>query len=173
MVQVEGPGWVPTEAYYRCRYSVLRQPLGFERGAEVLADDIAAVHAYVKDENNDIVCVGRSHLIPEESNGSQSDFPGGGGPKTPAFSPLSGQENRPAIQIRQMGTLLTARRKGLAAKVLAALETESKNVFSAKIGLLQAREQAIPFYEAADWTVIDQPYSIPNVGAHRSMMKLL
>lgn len=173
MVQVEGPGWVPTEAYYQCRFEVLRQPLGFERGAERLDDDIDAVHAYVKGEKNVIICVGRAHLIPEDSDGSQSDFPGGDGPKTPAFSPLMEQKYRPAIQIRQMGTLLTSRRNGLAAKVLTALETESKNVFSAKIGLLQAREQAIPFYEAAGWIVIDQPYSIPNVGAHRSMMKLL
>ena len=173
MVQVEGPGWAPTEAYYQCRFVVLRQPLGFERGAERLVDDIDAVHAYVKDENNNIVCVGRSHLIPEESDGSQSDFPGESGPKTPAFSPLSDQENRPAIQIRQMGTLQTSRRMGLAAKVLEALEYESKIAFSAKIGLLQARKEAIPFYQAAGWALIDEPYSIPNVGPHRSMMKVL
>ena len=173
MVQVRGPGWTPSDMYYQCRYTVLRKPLGFDRGAELLADDADAIHAYVEDSDEAIVCVGRAHLIPEDSDGSQSDFPGGSGPKTPSFGPLSNQENRPAIQIRQMGTLFSSRRNGLAAKVLSALETESKNVFSAKIGLLQAREQAIPFYEAAGWTVIDQPYSIPNVGPHRSMMKLL
>jgi hypothetical protein len=62
---------------------------------------------------------------------------------------------------------------GLAAKVLHTLEEKAKEVFSAKIGLLQAREEAIQFYESAGWTVIDQPYSIPNVGLHRSMMKIL
>jgi GNAT superfamily N-acetyltransferase len=72
-----------------------------------------------------------------------------------------------------MGTLPTSRRRGLAAKVLEALEKETRDTFSAKIGLLQAREEAIPFYQAAGWTVIDQPYSIPNVGLHRSMMKVL
>jgi GNAT superfamily N-acetyltransferase len=173
MVHVKGPGWMPSEAYYQCRYATLRQPLGFERGAELLEDDSDAIHAYVKDEHEDIVCVGRAHLIPEESDGSQSDFPGANGPKTPAFSPLLEPGNRPAIQIRQMGTLRTSRRRGLAAKVLEALEKNTKETFSAKIGLLQAREEAIPFYQAAGWTVIDQPYSIPNVGLHRSMMKVL
>jgi len=173
MVQVRGPGWTPSDAYYRCRYAVLREPLGFGRGAELLADDTEAIHAYVEDMDETIVCVGRAHLISEESDGSQSDFPGGSGPKTPAFGPLLKQDNRPAIQIRQMGTLTSSRRNGLAAKVLTALEAECKIIFSAKIGLLQARMQAIPFYEAAGWVVIDQPYSIPNVGPHRSMMKFL
>ena len=173
MVHVKGPGWSPSDAYYQCRYAVLRQPLGFERGAELLADDSEAIHAYMKDEHENIVCVGRAHLLPKESDGSQSDFPGGSGPKTPAFSPLLERENRPAIQIRQMGTIRTSRRMGLAAKVLEALEKESKMAFSAKIGLLQAREAAVPFYQAAGWSIIDQPYSIPNVGLHRSMMKVL
>ena len=173
MVQVRGPGWMPSEAYYQCRYTVLRQPLGFNRGAELLPDDSDAIHAYLKDEHGEIVCVGRAHLISNESDGSQSDFPGASGPKTPAFSPLMEHENRPAIQIRQMGTLQTSRRMGLAAKVLEALEKETKEIFSAKTGLLQAREEAIPFYQSAGWTVIDQPYSIPNVGQHRSMMKIL
>ena len=173
MVQARGPGWLPSEAYYQCRFAVLRQPLGFARGAERLADDVEAIHAYVEDEHEAIVCVGRAHLIGDESDGSQSDFPGASGPKTPAFSPLSEDKNRPAIQIRQMGTLQTFRRMGLAAKVLHTLEEKAKEVFSAKIGLLQAREEAIQFYESAGWTVIDQPYSIPNVGLHRSMMKIL
>ena len=38
MLHLAGPEWEPIEAYYDCRYAVLRQPLGFERGAEVLND---------------------------------------------------------------------------------------------------------------------------------------
>lgn len=173
MVKLQGPGWVPTEAYYQCRYAILRQPLGFDRGAEVLADDSDAIHAYVEDVHGKVVCLGRAHLIPHDSDGSQSDFPGASGPKTPAFSPLLDHGNRPAIQIRQMGTIQTSRRKGFAALVLEALEVEAKTAFNAKIGLLQARDEAIPFYQAAGWVIIDRPYSIPNVGAHRSMMKVL
>ena len=50
MLHVTGPGWLPTEAYYQCRFEILRRPLGFQRGAEILSDDIDAVHAYVEHE---------------------------------------------------------------------------------------------------------------------------
>lgn len=169
MLHVAGPDWTPTEAYYGCRYEILRKPLGFDQGAEILQDDVEALHAYVEVEGT-IVAVGRSHLIPGTSDGSQSDFPGQPGPKTPPFSGLN-SINRPAIQIRQMGTLDTFRRRGFAADVLNALEIASRQQFGAKCGFLQAREIAIPFYESQGWKLIDEPYSIPNVGLHRSMMK--
>jgi len=70
-----------------------------------------------------------------------------------------------------MGTLDAFRRQGLAAKLLAALEESSKRQFGAVCGFLQAREIAIPFYESQGWVLTDEPYSIPNVGPHRSMMK--
>jgi predicted GNAT family N-acyltransferase len=57
--------------------------------------------------------------------------------------------------------------------VLNALEQASITHFSAKIGLLQAREAAIPFYQSQGWVVIDEPYTIDKIGPHRSMMKRL
>ena len=169
MLHLLGPDWEPSVAYYDCRYAVLRQPLGFERGAEILDDDSEAIHAYIEIDRR-IVAVGRSHLIPPTSNGSQSDFPGQTGPKTPPFSTLHAN-NRPAIQIRQMGTLDTHRRQGFAAHLLQALEKASVQQFDAVCGFLQAREVAIPFYQSQGWEVVDEPYSIPDVGPHRSMMK--
>ena len=169
MLHVTGPNWEPSPAYYNCRYQILRRPLGFERGAEILADDVHALHAYVEIDGT-IVAVGRSHLIPESSDGAQSDFPGEDGPKTPPFSYLD-DDHRPAIQIRQMGTLDAHRRNGFAATILNSLEQGSKEQFGAVCGFLQAREVAIPFYESQGWQVIDDPYSIPNVGLHRSMIK--
>ena len=169
MLHVTGPNWEPSPAYYNCRYQILRRPLGFERGAEILDDDVHALHAYVEIDGT-IVAVGRSHLIPESSDGAQSDFPGEDGPKTPPFSYLD-DDHRPAIQIRQMGTLDAHRRNGFAATILNSLEQGSKEQFGAVCGFLQAREVAIPFYESQGWQVIDDPYSIPNVGPHRSMMK--
>ena len=117
-----------------------------------------------------IVAVGRSHLISEMSDGAQSDFPGQTGPKTPPFSKLDA-DHRPAIQIRQMGTIDAYRRQGFAAEILRALEEASRDTFGAICGFLQAREVAIPFYQSQGWMLIDEPYSIPNVGPHRSMMK--
>ena len=167
---VKGPFWTPDSKYYDCRYAVLRQPLGFPRGAEILEDDNQAIHAWVEDSGK-VVAVGRAHLIPKESDGSQADHAGPGAAHCPAFGPLVSGGPRPAIQIRQMGTLNSHRRKGYAAKVLSQLEKSSVELLSASVGFLQAREIAIPFYQSQGWEIIDDPYEIVGIGPHRSMMK--
>ena len=172
MVTISLPGTLPSLAYYDCRYAVLREPLGFERGAEILHDDVKAIHAWVERDNK-VVAVGRVHLIPDDVDGSGVDHAGPEAAKIPGFKPLSDSGNRPAVQIRQMGTLKDFRRKGLAAAVLSALENAAKSHLSAKIGLLQARKHAIAFYQSQGWKIIDEPYDIFGIGPHRSMMKLL
>lgn len=172
MRHISIPPAPPSQPYYDCRYAVLREPIGFPRGAEILEDDEEAIHAWVEHENT-IVAVGRAHLIPAESDGSAPDHAGPDATRCPSFGPLADPTNRPAIQIRQMGTRQEARRKGHAATVLQALEEASKSHFGAKVGLLQAREIAIPFYLSQGWTLIDTPYSIHGIGPHRSMMKEL
>ncbi|MGB1476105.1 MAG: GNAT family N-acetyltransferase [Candidatus Poseidoniaceae archaeon] len=167
---VKGPNWTPDSKYYDCRYVVLREPLGFPRGAEILADDDQAVHAWVEDAGK-VVAVGRAHLIPNESDGSQADHAGPGAAHCPAFGPLVSGGPRPAIQIRQMGTLDSHRRKGYAAEVLSQLEKSSVELLGASAGFLQAREVAIPFYSSQGWEIIDEPYEILGIGPHRSMMK--
>ena len=164
------PPALPPPSYYDCRYAVLREPIGFPRGAEILDDDEQAIHAWVVFED-EIVAVGRAHLIDADSDGSAADHAGPGATKCPGFGPLNDSTNRPAIQIRQMGTRPESRRQGHAATVLQALEAASKDHFGAKIGLLQAREVAIPFYLSQGWMLIDEPYSIQGIGPHRSMMK--
>lgn len=172
MEHVLTPPAIPTTLYYECRYAVLREPIGFPRGAEILEDDVEAIHAWVEHEGT-VVAVGRAHLIAADSDGSAADHAGPDATKCPGFGPLSDPSNRPAIQIRQMGTRREARRKGHAATILQALEQASKNHFRAKVGLLQAREAAIPFYQSQGWAIIDEPYSIAGIGPHRSMMKHL
>mgnify|MGYP006148846523 FL=1 len=162
----------PSTPYYDCRYAVLREPIGFPRGAEVLEDDEEAIHAWVEHEDT-IVAVGRAHLIAADSDGSAADHAGPDATKCPGFGPLSDPSNRPAIQIRQMGTRQEVRRHGYAATVLRVLEKNSKQHFGAKVGLLQAREIAISFYQSQGWMLIDEPYSIDGIGPHRSMMKQL
>jgi len=172
MHHVLTPPATPTTPYYDCRYAVLREPIGFTRGAEILEDDDEAIHAWVEHEGS-VVAVGRAHLIDANSDGSAADHAGPDATKCPGFGPLVDLSNRPAIQIRQMGTRQEARRQGYAATVLQALEKASKQHFGAKTGFLQAREIAIPFYLSRGWTLIDEPYSIDGIGPHRSMMKQL
>ena len=149
---------------------MLREPLGFSRGAEILADDDQAVHAWVEDLGK-VVAVGRAHLIPSESDGSQADHAGPGAAQCPPFSPLISGGPRPAIQIRQMGTRSEYQRQGLASQVLAELEQNSIDTFGAVAGFLQARMDAIPFYQSQGWEIIDEEYDIKGIGPHRSMMK--
>jgi len=161
----------PSEAYFATRFAVLRQPLGMQPGSEQLPDDDQAWHAWVERED-EIVAVGRAHAIPEHSDGSGLDHKGPGATSIPAFGPLARNEaERPAFQIRQMGTLPLHQRNGFAALVLRELERCMVEECGAKTGFLQAREHALPFYLAQGWEVIDEPYVIGVIGPHRSMMK--
>ena len=161
----------PPEAYFDARYTVLRQPLDMPRGSERLADDQEAAHAGVELDGQ-VIAVGRAHVLPDDSDGSGLDHKGPGAAAIPAFGPLARNEvERPVFQIRQMGTLPGHQRQGYAAAVLGELEQLMVREFGTQIGFLQARELAVPFYATQGWTVIDEPYSITNIGPHRSMMK--
>ena len=162
---------MPEEAYFQTRFEVLREPLGMPLGSERLEDDAEALHAWVVVDGL-VVSVGRAHVLSEDSDGSGVDHKGPGAALIPPFGPLARNEvHRPAFQIRQMGTLEAHRRGGLAAQVLEALEAGMVTQHGARTGFLQAREHAIGFYQSQGWKLIDEPYSISNIGPHRSMMK--
>ena len=162
---------MPEETYFQTRFEVLREPLGMPLGSERLEDDAEALHAWVVLDDL-VVSVGRAHVLSEDSDGSGVDHKGPGAALIPPFGPLARNEvHRPAFQIRQMGTLEAHRRGGLAAQVLEALEAGMVTQHGARTGFLQAREHAIGFYQSQGWKLIDEPYSITNIGPHRSMMK--
>lgn len=165
------PGAELPEEYFECRYATLREPLGFPPGSEHLPDDGAAIHAWVVDDGK-IVSVGRSHLIPSDCDGSQADHSGPDAVTCPAFDGLN-DSTRPAIQIRQMGTINAYRRNGHARCIIDALESASRSEFAAKYGFLQAREHAIPFYLNSGWLIIGDRFDIPGIGIHATMTKQL
>ena len=176
-LHIIGPGKLPDEQYFRVRWSILRQPLGLAIGTERLPDDDSAIHAIVE-EAGEVLSVGRSHLIPEDSDGAMSDHAGEGASTCPAFTPLVGHadfpaanELRPAFHIRQMGTIEEKRRQGLAARILQGLEKASQQTWGCRSGWLQARIQAIPFYESQGWQIFGEEYMIDEVGPHFSMWK--
>ena len=73
MISVSLPGTTPSSEYYDCRFAVLRAPLGFKRGAELLDDDNQAIHAWASLDKT-VIAVGRAHLIPSNSDGAGSDL---------------------------------------------------------------------------------------------------
>ena len=163
------------ESYFACRYACLREPLGFPTGAERLEDDVEAIHAWWETNDGEVVAVGRIHRIPDDSDGAQSDHAGPGAAVCPAFTPLTtgGEELRPAVQIRQMGTRDEWRRQGLASGLVIALEAAAISHWDAKSGWLQARLEAIPMYAGEDWIQFGDEYDVKGIGLHRSMWKIL
>ena len=174
-VEVGLPGIKLSEEYFDCRFACLREPLGFSQGAERLADDSEAIHAWWEDAAGVVAAVGRIHMIPDDSDGSQSDHAGPDAATCPAFTPLSlnDQELRPAVQIRQMGTRNEWRRQGLASGLVVALEGAAISHWGAKTGWLQARIEAIPMYESEGWIQFGEEYDVKGIGPHRSMWKIL
>ena len=167
---------MPDADYLDCRWNTLRKPLGLDRDAAILGDDVSAIHAFI--EAREVVSVGRAHLIPPDGDGSMADHEGKSAATCPAFQPLTGEvgfpsptELRPSFHIRQMGTRLEERRRGHAAKVLSALEGAAVEEWSCRSGWLQARIRAIPFYESQGWTPFGDEYHIDGIGPHKSMWK--
>jgi predicted GNAT family N-acyltransferase len=175
-LEVALPGTPLPEAYFACRYACLREPLGFPVGAEHLDDDTEAIHAWWETEDDEVIAVGRIHLIPSNSDGSQSDHAGPDAVVCPAFAPLTiGSKStlRPAVQIRQMGTLGDWRRQGLASGIVVALEGAAVAHWGAKSGWLQARIEAVTMYAGEDWIHFGDEYEVNGIGLHLSMWKIL
>ena len=174
-LEVALPGITPTDAYFACRYACLREPLGFPNGAERLDDDLEAIHAWWENDDGDVVSVGRIHRISDDSDGSQSDHAGSDAALCPPFAPLAASDSnmRPAVQIRQMGTLTEWRRQGLASGLVVALEAAAVAHWGAKSGWLQSRVEAIPMYAGEDWLIFGDEYNVKGIGTHFSMWKML
>ncbi len=192
-VHSSGPGANLSAAYFEARYQILREPLGFPPSAAKLPDDDEAIHAWIEmdrvepEEDMMFVAVGRIHLIPADSTGACADTVDENAAHCPDFPPLGShgfsdvsgndfptpESLRPAVQIRQMGTLENHQRKGYAATVLSNLEGEAVTQWGKCTGFLQARMHAIPFYESQKWTCFGDEYMVEGIGLHRSMWKPL
>jgi len=170
------------KTYFETRYIVLRKPLGAPQGSERIDNDNEAIHAWIEQETK-VVSVGRAALISEGEDGSVIDV--GANSLCPGFAPLTrnyktiedkdeteiSSDLRPAFQIRQMGTLEEYRGKGLASEILKALEINCQKMWNVKTGWLQARVEAVTFYENNGWACFGDEYYIENVGAHQNMWK--
>lgn len=134
-----------------------------------------------------VVAVGRIHQIPADSTGACADTADPNTAHCPDFPPLGNhglsdaggvdfpapEKLRPAVQIRQMGTLDNHQRKGYAASILNALEQAAIQQWGECTGFLQARVAAIAFYQTQNWTCFGDEYMVEGIGIHRSMWKPL
>ncbi len=187
VLRCEGPTANLDSTYFDARFRVLREPLGFLPSAARLPDDGDAIHAWIEFEREDVVAVGRIHKIPTDSFGACADTVEEDATHCPDFSPLAKDgmrdaagnpfpdlnDIRPAVQIRQMGTLEGHQRQGHASTVLMALESAAVKQWGNCTGFLQARVAAIPFYESQGWVCFEGEYIVDGIGLHCSMWKLL
>jgi N-acetylglutamate synthase-like GNAT family acetyltransferase len=130
-------------AYYQLRYDVLRAPWHQPPGSERVADDASATHALMTDDAGQAIGVCRLHL------------------QTPQQA-----------QIRFMAIHPDYQGQGLGRQLLAYLETVAWQQ-GARVISLQARENALAFYERCGYARQEKTQLLYGVIQHYRMEKTL
>ena len=142
-VRITGPR-TPEELarYYETRWYTLRRPWHQPKGSERDGLENEAVHVMAVDGRK-VVGVARLHM-----NG-----PG-------------------EAQFRYMGVDSRYRNRGIARRLLRALEKEARKR-GARVAWFNAREPAVPFYEKCGYSIFDISYTLYGCIPHWKMMKEL
>jgi GNAT superfamily N-acetyltransferase len=111
------------DAYFHLRWRVLRAPWGQPHGSERDQLDSSGFHLLLKAQDGIVVAIGRLHLNSPDE-----------------------------AQVRYMAVDEAWRGRGLGARVLGGLEAEAKAKGAARV-VLNAREEAIPFYSGHGYRV--------------------
>ena len=130
------------DRYYQARWYTLRRPWHQPKGSERDKLEKEAVHVMAMDSTR-VVGVARLHF-----NG-----PG-------------------EAQFRYMGVDSRYRRKGIATRLLRALEKEAKKR-GARIAWFNARDPAVPFYERCGYSIFDISYTLYGCIPHWKMFREL
>lgn len=131
------------EEYFRLRWRVLREPLGYARGAERDELDHAAFHVTARDRDDRLLGIGRLH-----------------------FNDVA------EAQIRYMATESKRRRRGVGRAVLARLEEIAAKHGVERI-VLNARLDAVGFYERVGYRVVGPGPTLLGLVEHMRMEKQL
>ena len=130
--------------YFDLRWRILRAPWQQPRGSEQDEYEDSAYHVMASDQQRQvIVAIGRIHQLDDHS-----------------------------AQIRYMATAESARGRGIGALVLRELEQQACHWGTTHI-LLNAREQAVTFYQRHGYRVIAQAEMLFGEIAHLRMQKIL
>jgi len=130
-------------AHYESRYETLRLPWGQPPGSE--REGLENDNILASAINNSGQVIGVARMLPLGTD---------------------------AVQIRSMGVSNRARGQGVGKALLAFLETKARNRGIIRI-VLQARENAVHFYQAAGYTVLEESYLLWGVIQHYKMEKWL
>ncbi|TGD81523.1 GNAT family N-acetyltransferase [Hymenobacter wooponensis] len=131
------------DAYYRLRYTVLRQPWDQPEGSERADDDAAptTTHALLLAPDGQALGVGRLH-------------------------PSGARQG----QVRFMAVHPQAQGQGVGRQVLEYLEAAARQQGLREV-VLHAREQAVPFYERLGYAVVAPSHTLFGTVPHFLMRK--
>ncbi len=131
------------QKYYELRWEVLRKPWNQPRGSERDDAENSSIHVMALNEKGE--CVGVSRL----------------------------QFNSPQeAQIRFMGVRDDQQGKGVGKMLMNYLEAKAKNSGAEKI-ILQARENAVPFYLSIGYSVSEKTFKLWDIIQHYLMVKVI
>lgn len=131
------------EKYYQLRWEVLRKPWNQPKGSEKDDAENVSIHIMALDDNGE--CVGVSRL----------------------------QLNSPDVaQVRFMGVRDDQQGKGVGKLLMSYLETKAKDAGVKKI-ILQARENAVPFYLSIGYALKEKTFKLWDIIQHFLMEKEL
>lgn len=129
------------QAYYRLRWEVLRAPWGQPLGTERATDDNTATHALLINEAGEAIGVCRLHL-----------------------------ETTTEAQIRFMAISPGYQGQGLGRQLLAYLEEKARQAGAHYI-TLQARENALAFYQHCGYRLLQKSHLLFGSVQHYKMQK--
>jgi len=134
---------VEIEKILELRFKILREPWGQSKESSSDGHEDTTYNAYAQDEKGNVIACGRLQI---------NDATTG--------------------QIRYMAVAGGMQGKGLGKLILKALEQKAKELGSKKIEL-QARENALDFYKANNYTLIEKTHLLFGVVQHYLMHKTL
>lgn len=131
------------EKYYQLRWEILRKPWNQPKGTEKDDAEGTSFHLMAIDHTNECIGVARLQIIAPEEG-----------------------------QIRFMGVRKDQQGKGLGKILMAYLEQQAKEMGLKKI-ILQARENAVPFYLSMAYKKIEKTFLLWELIQHYKMEKKL
>ncbi len=132
------------EKYYELRWRILRAPWGKLRGEEVDETDGQSINIMFTDDSGKALAVGRLHMN----------------------SKIEAQVRYVAVDDLQQG-------KGVGRILMEELERRALEDFNAEYVMLHARENAVAFYDALNYQMIEKSYLLFGEIQHFEMVKQL
>ena len=129
------------EKYYEFRWKILRKPWNQPKGSEKDELENKSIHKMICNENGEIIACGRLHFNTEME-----------------------------AQIRYMAVEEEYQGKGIGSQILKSLEESAKEK-GAKYIVLNARDNAITFYEKYGYRIVEKSHTLFGLIEHFRMRK--